>query len=384
MSIDQPSVTTQALAQQGTQPVLTPLGTARIRLAGRVLLAVDAKAAHTYPQLIHAHVVDPHDTGLIVPGRNLAAVRGLRTNHPTLFFMCDPPESGQFTASAATPFPTETDHQASLLPPLTLEQRIQQQIDAGASLAFTPTGYLLAGDHGALRAVITQANLLNRDDVVVLLPMDHTWLRPQGLKLLSAAITRCRHPVAVALGDVNGDPMSRKNVLAGARELCRLPTPPMFHRIDLAGYHLMARGAVAASVGVIASKRRAEIPGKPGYAPRANRGANVLLADLLRFRRSLDLQDEWYASRSAPTCPCSACHNQALDRFGSSDYDRADAAQHNAIGLLNYIDEAQTHGGYARYWPGKVRDALAAHATLGGYVGAPIAAPAEVKAWDVP
>jgi hypothetical protein len=265
---------------------------------------------------------------------------------------------------------------------MSLVERIQTQIKSGASLAITPTGYVRANDHLALRAVINQANLLDRADVVVLLVLDPVWLSKTGRTSIVAAIKRSKHPVAIALGDSDGDPMTRAGVLEGARELCELEGSPMFHKTDLVGFHLMARGALAVSVGLIASKRRAPVPDKPPFARRSRRGPNILLWNLLRFRRTMDMQDDWFASIEAPVCNCAACLGQPIDRFGEADYDCQEASQHNAIGLITYVNEAITHGGYAGYWPGKVYDAHAAHVELGSRVGKPIKIPRELKAWQ--
>jgi hypothetical protein len=322
---------------------------------------------------------------MVVGGTDaLVTVGAIRRAHPDLFIMCDPHESANLFATAENPFPMHDapPGQDSFFPSPTLADRVQGQIGAGASVALTPTGYVQAHDHQALRAVINQANLLDRDDVVVLLPLDPNWLADPSRKTIIAAIERSRHPVAITLGDSNGDPMSRGGVLKGARELCGLDSAPMFHKTDLVGYHLMACGAVAASVGLIASKRRASIPGKAPFARRSKRGPNILLPDLLRFRRSLDMQDQWFASRNAPRCPCRACKGQPIDRFGEDQYDSAEASQHNAIGLLSFINEANARGGYHRYWPAKVHDALAAHVALSALVGTQIQAPREVKAWE--
>ena len=53
----------------------------------------------------------------------------------------------------------------------------------------------------------------------------------------------------------------------------------------------------------------------------------VLIPNLVRFRRSLDMQDQWYASRRAPDCPCTACGGQPIDRFGVDEYDDAEPTQ---------------------------------------------------------
>lgn len=356
---------------------------ARTLLSGRVLVAAGTQEQHKYPEIIKAEASSLEMTGLVVCGADATVtLRRIRASHPNLFLMCDPPGSETFTASADDPFPQRDGDQDTLFALATLDEHIQAQIDAGASVAITPTGHIQAGDRVALRAVINEAETLKRDDVVVLLPLAHTWLVGAALKTVVAAVKRSKHPVAITLCDSSTDPMSHKGVLAGAHELAALDDPPMFHKTDLGGFDAMAHGALAASVGVIASKRRGGIPGKGFFAPRTKKGANVLVRDLLRFRRSLDMQDQWYASRSAPDCDCTVCGGQPIDRFSSEDYDCLTAAQHNAICVIGYVNSAHTAGGFADYWPEAVRDAIVAHATLSQYVGTEIDPPRELVAWN--
>lgn len=356
---------------------------ARAQLNGRVLVAAGSLEQHRYPEILRAESAVPEMTGLVVCGSDSAAtVRRIRSSHPKLFLLCDPAESDRFTASAVDPFPQSHGDENTLFGPSTLEERVQAQIEAGASVAMTPTGHVQAGDRLALRAVIVAGNELKRDDVVVLLPLASKWLVGDALKAVVAAVKRCRHPVAITLCDSSTDPMSHKGVLHGAHTLAELDEPPMFHKTDLAGFDLMAHGALAASVGVIASKRRGAIPDKSAYAPRTNKGANVLVPDLLRFRRSLDMQDQWFASRKAPDCDCSVCAGRPIDRFSSADYDSVAAAQHNAIALVRIVNAAAETGGYDAHWPDAVRDAIVAHSTLSQYIGTQIDPPRELLAWN--
>jgi hypothetical protein len=364
-------------------PRRTSATTARTLVRNRVLVVAGSSGQHTYPELITAHVDSLATTGLVVCGTDATTtVRRLRAAYPNLFLMIDPVESERFSASADDPYPQAGGEDAGLIPPATLAERVDAQIRAGASVALTPTGYIRAGDHQALRAVITEANKLVREDVVVLLPLANQWLIGPALKTISAAVSRCVHPVAITLCDSNSDPMRRVGVLAGAQSLASMQGGPMFHRTDLAGLHLMAHGALAASVGVIASKRRGAVPRKGGTAYRTKRGANVLVADLLRYRRSLDMQDQWYASRAAPVCDCGVCGGQALDRFSSDEYDCLVAAQHNALGILDYVNNAASVGGFPRAWSDQVRDAITAHEALSQYVGTVIDPPVELVAWS--
>lgn len=355
----------------------------RTLLAGRVLVVAGTAEQHRYPAILRAEATSLASTGLVVCGAGATAnLRKIRAGNPGLFLLCDQTTNDKLNASGDAPFPTGMNDDDSLFPAPTLEDRVQGQIDAGASLAMTPTGHIQAGDRLALRAVITEANKLKRSDMIVLLPLNPKWLVGTDLKMIAAAITRSKHPVAITLCDSGGDPMSAKGVLAGAQYLAAMDSPPMFHKTDLAGFHLMAHGALAASVGVIASKRRGAVPGKGGFAQQTNRGATVLIPNLVRFRRSLDMQDQWYASRRAPDCPCTACGGQPIDRFGVDEYDDAEPTQHNAIAVISYINAAVSSGGFPSAWPAIVQDGIAEHMALSQYVGTKIDPPANLAAWS--
>lgn len=368
-----------------TGPVAPAEDTARSRLAGRVLVVAGNLEQHKYPAIILAAAHSLDSTGLVICGNEwTTTMRRARHANADMFLMYDPVEACKQFASKDDPFPLgETpEDQGVLFDKPTLEARLQGQIAAGASVAVTPTGYVRAGDQLALRAVITAANKLTRTDMVVLLPLDYKWLTGPALKTLIGVINRSKHPVAITLGDSSTDPLSHPGVLAGARTLAGLDKPPMFHKTDLAGLDMMAHGALATSIGVIASKRRAPIPGTSAWAPRTRRGATVLLPELLRFRRTLDMTDQWYASKKAPDCGCQVCEGQPIDRFTSEEYDCVIAAQHNGLGIIGFTNEAAAAGGYRTYWVDKVNDAVAAHEALSQYVGSQIDPPKEVTAWQ--
>ena len=90
------------------------------------------------------------------------------------------------------------------------------------------------------------------------------------------------------------------------------------------------------------------------------------------------MQDQWYASRKAPDCHCTACGGQPIDRFGVDEYDDAEPTEHNAIGVIGYINNAHAVGGFTAAWPDIVRDGVAAHASLSQYVGTKVDPPANL------
>ena len=176
--------------------------------------------------------------------------------------------------------------------------------------------------------------------------------------------------------------MSHKGVLDGAHELAAMENPPMFHKTDLAGLDAVAHGALAASVGVIASKRRGGVPGRPPFASRTQRGANVLIDDLLAVPAQPRHAGPVVRLPRRPRLRLPGLRQPAHRRFTSEDYDCVIAAQHNAIMVISYINEASAAGGFPLYWPDKVRDAIVADAALSQYVGTKIDPPRELLAWN--
>ena len=97
----------------------------------------------------------------------------------------------------------------ALLPAPTLEEYLQAQIGAGATFATTPTGVMRAGDRRSLKKAIRQVNDLDRDDVVFYVPLELAWFTSANVKGLIGVLAACKHPVAIAIADSNGDPYTK-------------------------------------------------------------------------------------------------------------------------------------------------------------------------------
>jgi len=351
-------------------------------LAGRVLLAAPADDPDGYAHLIATSPTPM--SGLVVGGANWREhLRRLRRAHPDLLLTVDPPECGLYFATAADPFPTGIDpDELALMAPPTLKQRLAEQLHNGADVAVLGTGYIQAADAPALKAAVTEVLTLERNDVLVVLNLAYQWLTGRDLRQLQAGLDLIKgYPVAICLGDGDGDPMGRPGVLDGVRAIAASERWVMFHKTDLGGLDAMSHGANAASIGVIASKRRAAIPGAIMRAPRKGRGQNVLRPELLRYMRSFDMQDKLYQRLKAPGCPCPECLEAAIDRFDNTKEAKASCSRHNAYGILGLIDDADVAGGWATYWPAKVSAAVVEHQTLAGKVGIKFPAPRGVRAW---
>lgn len=376
----------------GTPPSWSPAvdtaaKTARTALAGRVLVVAGAEVptSDAPPSSFPVHIARANPaldaTGLVVGGANWSeTLKAVRRENPGLLLMVDPPSSDQLRATKDDPFPLDQPDSDTLFTP-PLSDRLEAQISAGATVAITPTGHIEVGDRAALKAVIAETDKLDRDDVVVGLQLPYPWMTGIHLPLVVAAVSRSRHPVSITLCDDRSDPMSHPGVVAGVRQLAALEHAPIFHKVDLGGLDAMSYGALAATVGVLASKRRGGVPGKKGWAPRSNNGANVLLHDLGRFRRSRDIERDWYARLTPPPCSCPICDGRPLTRFGNERSECREAALHNALGIVRLATDAQAHGGFPVYWPTYVRDAIEAHARLGERIGARVDPPRQLEAW---
>ncbi|MBN9620631.1 MAG: hypothetical protein J0H43_13025, partial [Actinobacteria bacterium] len=119
-----------------------------------------------------------------------------------------------------------------------LDDAVSTQIALGASVAQTPTGYITAGALGALEAAITQANRLDREDVLFSLPLAATVLDdPDLLVRVMRLMADIKSPVALILGS-QFDPFD-ENTEARIRAVRRLtggPAQVCSFRTDFNGF----------------------------------------------------------------------------------------------------------------------------------------------------
>ncbi|MEV0307180.1 hypothetical protein [Nonomuraea fuscirosea] len=246
-----------------------------------------------------------------------------------------------------------------------LDSALQEQLDNGASFAVTPTRYIKAGNPAALKAVVKAAKALQRDDVVVTLPVSIVWLRPETRAALVAAIRAINHPVALILGG-QYDPLQQ---FAAApqqlRELLADVPGTGLWRTDLAGFDALAHGAGFVGIGAGGSLRhlvpageRAETSGGgPNYP-------SVLIPELLRFSSAKFVAD-LYANTDPPRCACSQCEGRPLDDFlGLTNPVKAAAHAHNSAtwnAWLPELLEQPTLADRQIWWRARCRQAVNAH-----------------------
>lgn len=343
---------------------------ARSVLAGRLLLLGNAEDALD----THLHV-DASRGGLVVVGAAArGAVRWLRQAQPNLVLLEQPSAHTAGVASVREPFILAADDakdgQQVLFSP---EQSVETDLDAqrrnGASLAILPTGYVQGGDRAALTAVLQAANLIDRDDVILHLPLHYTWAREPDVGKVIAAVNRSRHPVAVSLGH-RGDPGSQKGVVEGLRRLVREAPAVSLWFTDLAGMDALAHGATACALGLSASHRHIVGPDQTGFSPNpADRSPNVLFPELLRYVKSGHMTERWFASRPAPECAKSCCGGQPIDRFDESRAHRRAAHRHNSLHLVDMHGAMMEAPSREAWWVDRLREAELAHTRLSLYTG---------------
>ncbi|MEH3089292.1 MAG: hypothetical protein PGN24_06715 [Microbacterium arborescens] len=357
----------------GTVPRPADTEAAR-RLGTRVLVLASAEAEATAPY------VDPTVSGLIVTGANAhRTVRTLRRQYPDLMMLVEPTSTAVWATKEA-PFVLET----SGLFEEKLGDVLDAQLQVGASVAVTPTAVFQAGDSEAMKAALKQANDLDRDDFVFLLPVHYRWLDESNIKQLIAIVTRSRHPVAIALADSSANPLAHKGAIPSYRRLFEAAPWAMPWRADLAAFDALAHGARAAAIGQLPSLRRLAFPDKGGFSSdKSDMSPHVLLANLLRYRRSSKMQQEWYASAQADTCSCQHCGGRDIDRFNGSDEQRLQAHLHNlheTTTMRREIDGLTTEQ-IAAWWKRRLLDVEYERQALKGRIGADVKTTPDVEEW---
>ena len=125
-----------------------------------------------------------------------------------------------------------------------------QQIDAGASVALSDSGYIPEGDSAALTSVLRAVAAADCPTVAVL-PLATSWVSRRGVREELAKQILASKVAAVAIVlEHRQDPYSVRNALAGTLSLLALPIPILMLRCDGSAVGLLANGAHAAAVGV--------------------------------------------------------------------------------------------------------------------------------------
>ncbi|WP_405954853.1 hypothetical protein [Streptomyces phaeochromogenes] len=320
-------------------------------------------------------------TGAAAPSR----CREVRNALPETVVVMDHGSYTQQVATTDAPFGVKTSYSWHELDLAGLNEVLDGQRDNKASYAVTPTYFIpadQAGDTSVLKAVVRQANLLHRQDTVVLLPCSWRWLRRSSLPHLIEQIRACRHPVALIM-QADGDPLERAEAPEGLRQLCRSCPRLVLWRTDLAGFDAMAHGAAGAAVGASAVLRH-------GVAPRPDNGGGgfkpfpvVLVRRLLRYHRVATLED-WFAHIDPWTCDCTVCKGAALTRFTDREADVVAALQHTVCelyGLHAELDATLPGDERIGWWRQQLADAWEYHRLLASQTDTEVPFPKVLQAW---
>jgi hypothetical protein len=293
-------------------------------------------------------------SGLVLSGKKAhetaRALRNARYSEPVLI---DPGAYATVEATPERPFALDDDGMFTF----GLEVILKAQLSSGAVAAMTPTGYLHAGDTDSLKAAALEVERLNRDDVILALPLDAAWLTGDHIKSLIAILSRLDAPKALMLGS-QFDPMQRYktvNTVTNLRHLCGEAGHIAPLRTDLTGFDALCHGAFTASIGTGGSLRHI-VPF--GQRPRSgnvdDQSPSVLYGDVMTFYRGSKIAQR-FANQVPPTCP--DCDGRALDTF----LRKADATAAHLHGLHTWNTWADqmrreaTLGDRATWWRNKCR-----------------------------
>ncbi|WP_152364940.1 hypothetical protein [Microlunatus speluncae] len=290
------------------------------------------------------------------------------------------PTSTTVWATEDAPFDLDT----SGLFPQEINEVLDGQIQAGASVAVTPTRVFRASDSASMKAALEVANKLERDDVVFLLPVHYRWLDKDNIKQLIAIVQRSRHPAAIALADSSSNPLAHKGAISSYRRLFETVRWAMPWRTDLAAFDALAHGARAAAIGQLPSLRRLAFPDQKSFSSdKRDKSPHVLLRSLLRYRRSSLMQQEWFASALPDTCPCPHCRGRGIDRFNGSDEQRLQAHLHNLHQTTRMRQEIDGFSSdqIAGWWMACLRGVEYECQALKGRIGVDVSPTRDVEEW---
>lgn len=323
------------------------------------------------------HLVPQSASGLVLTSAEQnKTMRTLRAAFPSMVLAAEPATAGKQYATPEAPFVLPQEDGALFA--TSIVELLDAQIQAGASFAITPTGYVAPGDADPLKAAINEANELDRDDMVLYLPCDPRWVTKDERRQLMAWLKRSRHPVALALGSET-NPHKERGVSEGMREVCEQVSGVMPWRADLAAFDGLAHGAHAAAIGLRAGNRHALEPDHRGFAILTDRTPRVLVPSLLRFMMAGHL-DNRFASTQPPVCNCHVCHGRPLTRFQNGQDLEAD--RHNTLTLMSLFDQMTAYpGGPSAWWTQTLRDAAVEHDLVAAQTGQPFELDRVLKAW---
>lgn len=377
---DHPDQGTSRTAQSLQAPGTVRTGRAATAVAERILLLDRPRFIPKAPGYL-----DPDHGGLVLCGDDAPSrTIELRREHYTGVLLEDVAAYEKEIATPQAPFSLPED---DMLFGADLDSVLQAQLDRGATWAVTPTRYVPAGASEVLKAIMSTVAGLDRDDVIVVVPVSIGWLRRESKDQLIAILKRIRHPVALALGG-QYDPL--KDFAAAPehlRDLLREIPGVGLWRTDLAGFDALAYGGSFAAIGAGGSMRHLVPAGeRPQSSSPFPHYPTVLVPEMLRFS-SADFLANAYANATPPRCHCQLCGGRFLESFyGLNDHVRAAAHAHNAATWNDWLPQLFAHarlGDRQLWWRNRCRAALDTHVAENTRIGQPnrFKPPKALKKW---
>ncbi|MCK2241840.1 MULTISPECIES: hypothetical protein [unclassified Crossiella] len=325
-------------------------------------------------------------SGLVLRGAKAnSGITKLRHNRYQGALVPDPEGYTRAAATEDEPFALPTE---GGLFPVSLNDVLQAQLDAGATAAMTPTGYLPAGQPAPLKAAARLVERLDRDDFLFSVPIAVAWLSHDHFPQLLAILKRLTVPKAIMLGG-QYDPMDRKKgVVANLRRLVAEAGHVAVFRTDLTAFDAMSHGAFAASIGTGGSLRHVvpfgQIP-LAGKGKEKDRSPSVLFPELMSFHKGNLLAERFANLETPPACWCGSCHGRKLDTF----LDKPDSLAAHAHGVHIWNEwgaemrAQRVLGERAEWWQKRCQKAIDHCDTVNIEIGREDAfdAPGPLKAW---
>lgn len=309
-----PALDTQTALQAlglAPQPVAPP-GPAGV-LTDRVLVHASFEAGSQLLDLLPADV-----SGLVLRGaQSLSGIRKLRRVGYQGALVQDPEGYIAAAATAEEPFALPKDG----LFDVSLNEVLQYQIDSGATVAMSPTGYFFAGDADPIKAAGKVLMDLGRQDVLFNVPLDIAWFTNDNFPQLLAVLKRITLPKVIMLGGQFNPPEKYKAAFANLRRLVAEGGHVAVFRTDLTAFDAMCHGAFAASIGTGGSLRHIVPFGRKPQSSKKDKkeppdlSPSVLLPELMTFYKGSLLADRLSNAPKPFVCDCASCNGRDLGTF---------------------------------------------------------------------
>jgi hypothetical protein len=336
-----------------------PTTSATAMVTGRIFLLDDPRYTYHVPLFLAAG-----RSGLVLSGKGSNAKAKSIGGQSASLLLSDPSAYLDQVATEEEPFalPGNVD----TLFGSDLDPVLDGQRQCHTAAAITPSRYVQAGDSAAFKALVRHAQAIERDDVIIAVPVALPWLtQQQYLPQLIAGLQRIPHPKAIMFGAQN-NPFDAAPAIPNFRRLLAETTNVGLWRADVpAAFDCLAYGGAFAAIGAGGSLRHL-VP--PDEKPKADNPVihtpAVLLPSMLRYSQGRFIATK-YANTPAPRCNCVICAGASLDRFDSlSGEVRATAHAHNAAVWTSWLSELFGHTtdrDRQLWWRGFCQAALDAH-----------------------